>query len=92
LSRLDVAKYDAIRFCNRQVKEFSFMPDSTTSLLPTCPDCGGILHPTRIERLTSIEVASADDDDALLVRQCLICGYTEQRARDTADRGRPAPA
>ena len=68
------------------------MPDSTTSLLPTCPDCGGILHPTRIERLTSIEVASADDDDGILVRQCLICGYSEQRTRDAADRGKPAPA
>jgi hypothetical protein len=66
------------------------MPDSSTPVLPTCPDCGGILHPTRIERLTSVEVASPEtDDDAVLVRQCLICGYTEQRP---TERGRPARA
>jgi len=69
------------------------MADSPTPVLPTCPDCGGILHPTRVERLTSLEVASADtDDDAVLVRQCLICGYTEERPAETADRSRPAPA
>jgi hypothetical protein len=69
------------------------MADSPTPVLPTCPDCGGILHPMRIERLTSVEVASADtEDDAAIVRQCLICGYTEQRPVDTADRARPAPA
>jgi hypothetical protein len=68
------------------------MPDSPPPVLPTCPDCGGILQPTRIERLTSVEVASAEtDDDAVLVRQCLICGYTEQRTSETADRGRSAP-
>ena len=67
------------------------MPDSPTPVLPTCPDCGGILHPMRIERLTSVEVASAEaDEDA--VRQCLICGYTEQRTIESADRSRPAPA
>jgi hypothetical protein len=69
------------------------MPDSTPPVLPTCPDCGGILHATRIERLTSVEVANAEaDDDAALVRQCLICGYTEQRSIESANRERPAPA
>jgi hypothetical protein len=87
LSRLDDAKYDA------RGSRSSLMPDSSSPVLPTCPDCGGILHPTRIERLTSVEVASAEtDDDAVLVRQCLICGYTEQRANEPAERGRPAPA
>ena len=68
------------------------MPDSPTSVLPTCPDCGGILHPTRMERLTSVEVANADNEDDVVVRQCLICGYTEQRPVESADRSRPAPA
>ena len=69
------------------------MADSPTPVLPTCPDFGGILHPLRIERMTSVEVASAyTEDDAEIVRQCLICGYTEQRPVDTADRARPAPA
>jgi Zn ribbon nucleic-acid-binding protein len=46
-----------------------------------------------MERLTSVEVANADiEDDAVLVRQCLICGYTEQRPVESADRSRPAPA
>ena len=49
------------------------MADSPTPVLPTCPDCGGILHPTRVERLTSLEVASADtDDDAVLVAPALL--------------------
>ena len=87
MSRLEDAKYDAGGF-----KELS-MPDSSTPVLPTCPDCGGILHPTRIERLTSVEVASAEtDDDAVLVRQCLICGYTEQRTTEPTERERPARA
>jgi hypothetical protein len=87
LSRLEDAKYDASGF-----KE-PLMPDSSIPVLPTCPDCGGILHPTRIERLTSVEVASAEtDDDAVLVRQCLICGYTEQRTTEPTERGRPARA
>jgi hypothetical protein len=87
LSRLEDAKYDA------GGSRSSLMPDSSTPTLPTCPDCGGILHPTRIERLTSVEVASAEtDDDAVLVRQCLICGYTEQRTIEPTERGRPAPA
>jgi hypothetical protein len=46
----------------------------------------------RIERLTSVEVASAEsEDDRMLVRQCLICGYTEQRAKEPVDRGTSAP-
>ncbi len=69
------------------------MPEPSMLSLPTCPDCGGILQPTRTERLTSVEVASADaEEDAVLVFQCLICGYSEQRAVDPAVRGTSAPA
>jgi hypothetical protein len=57
------------------------MSDQSSAALPTCPDCGGILHPIRFERLTSVEVADADAlDDAVLVYQCLICGFSERRA------------
>jgi hypothetical protein len=92
LSRLDTSKYDATLANCRNVKEL-VMPEASTPSLPTCPDCGGILQPTRIERLTSVEVASADaDDDTVLVFQCLICGYTERRAVDPAGRGTSAPA
>ena len=36
------------------------MTKSTSSLVATCPDCGGILQPVALERLTSSEVASAE--------------------------------
>jgi hypothetical protein len=62
------------------------MPRSSSSLVATCPDCGGILHPVRMEQLTSVEVASADDrHDAELHLQCLLCGYAEARACEHAD-------
>ena len=80
-----------LAYC-QNVKEL-VMPEPSTNVLPTCPDCGGILHPTRTEQLTSAEVANADtDDDTVLVYQCLICGYTERRAVDPAGRGTSAPA
>lgn len=48
--------------------------------LPTCPDCGGILHAIRTERLTSSEVAEdAGEPAEVLLCQCLLCGYTEAR-------------
>jgi hypothetical protein len=48
--------------------------------LPTCPDCGGILHAIRTERLTSSEVAEdAGEVSEVLICQCLLCGYTEAR-------------
>jgi hypothetical protein len=48
--------------------------------LPTCPDCGGILHAIRTERLTSSEVAEdAGEASVVLLCQCLLCGYTEAR-------------
>jgi len=52
------------------------MTDTPISPLATCPDCGGILQPVRPERLTSLEVAGADDtrEDELNL-QCLLCGY-----------------
>ena len=57
------------------------MTETSPRPLPTCPDCGGILHAMRFERLTSTEVADADAGDAptVLVCQCLLCGYTEAR-------------
>ena len=68
------------------------MPRSSSSLVATCPDCGGILQPVRMERLTSVEVASADDrSDVELHLQCLLCGYAEARAYEPADQPvRPA--
>ena len=53
------------------------MPDTPSPPLATCPDCGGILQPVRPERLTSSDVAGADDDarDGELNLQCLLCGY-----------------
>jgi hypothetical protein len=55
--------------------------------LALCPDCGGILHPTKTERLTSAEVAQADDgaEAAGLEYQCLICGYTDVRPVESED-------
>jgi RNase P subunit RPR2 len=67
------------------------MTDATPRL-PTCPDCGGILHPIRAERLTIAEVASADDEAQVLVCQCLICGYTEARPFERPSDERPALA
>jgi len=52
------------------------MPDTPIPQLATCPDCGGILQPVRPERLTSFEVAHADDArESELNLQCLLCGY-----------------
>ena len=59
------------------------MTKSTGSLVATCPDCGGIMHPVALERLTSAEVA-LDDTAATLHLQCLLCGYEEDRADDEA--------
>jgi len=66
--------------------------DHATPRLPLCPDCGGILHPIRTERLTSTEVAGADDDAQVVVCQCLICGYTEARPLERPTGERPALA
>lgn len=68
------------------------MQEEVTPRLPTCPDCGGILHPMRAQRLTSVEVASADDEAAVLISQCLLCGYTEARPFERPPDGRPALA
>jgi hypothetical protein len=62
------------------------MAKSTSALVATCPDCGGILQPVRVERLTSVEVASGDDRREHELRlQCLLCGYAETRAYEPAD-------
>ena len=61
------------------------MTKSTSSLVATCPDCGGILQPIALERLTSSEVASGDARlEPTLHLQCLLCGYEEDRAADQA--------
>jgi hypothetical protein len=59
------------------------MTKSTGSLVATCPDCGGILQPVALERLTSSEVASAETAPTLHL-QCLLCGYEEDRLDDEA--------
>jgi len=59
------------------------MTKSTSSLVTTCPDCGGILQPVALERLTSAEVASGETTLTLHL-QCLLCGYEEDRADDEA--------
>jgi uncharacterized Zn finger protein len=63
-----------------------------TDPLPTCPDCGGILHATRAELLTSADVASVDADTASIVLQCLICGYVERRIVDVPFDRKATPA
>lgn len=61
------------------------MTKPTSSLVATCPDCGGILQPIQLERLTSAEVASGEvADTPTLHLQCLLCGYEEERADDEA--------
>ena len=61
------------------------MTKPTSSLVATCPDCGGILQPVTLERLTSLEVASGEARQALTLHlQCLLCGYEEHRADDEA--------
>jgi hypothetical protein len=59
------------------------MTKSISSLVATCPDCGGILQPVALERLTSAEVALGDATPTLHL-QCLLCGYEEDRADDEA--------
>jgi len=61
------------------------MPESAAlPKLAICPDCGGILHPPRPERLTSAEVsASSDPPETEPLYQCLLCGYVEARADAT---------
>lgn len=66
--------------------------DDVTPRLPKCPDCGGLLHPIRAERLTSAEVARDDEDSQVLICQCLICGYTEARPVERPSDERPALA
>lgn len=64
------------------------MTKPTSSMVATCPDCGGILQPVALERLTSAEVASGDGRDATLLHlQCLLCGYEEDRQDDEAALG-----
>ena len=61
------------------------MTHSMPSLVATCPDCGGILQPVRLERLTSVEVAAGDAGERSVLCQCLLCGYQETRPLDIVD-------
>ncbi len=53
------------------------MSDPAKTALLTCPDCGGILEPTRPAWATTIAfVVSAEPAAAESTRwKCLICGY-----------------
>jgi hypothetical protein len=52
------------------------------STVRICPDCGGILQPTRAEALTTAEVVASDAHEPDSTRQCLLCGYTETPQRE----------
>lgn len=61
------------------------MVERPAPVIPTCPDCGGLLHAMRAEPLTSAEVAGETASDPTVVCQCLLCGYEERRPiRDAA--------
>lgn len=49
------------------------------STFRTCPDCGGLLDPTRPNWISTIDLASARQPEAAGPAgwQCLICGYEE---------------
>lgn len=67
------------------------MTKPAASLVAACPDCGGILHTIRAERLTSAEVASADPRaESVHGLQCLLCGYEEERQVEPAEQTAPA--
>lgn len=53
------------------------MTEPPTKTLLTCPDCGGILEPTRPAWAATIEVlVAADPPEGESTRwKCLICGY-----------------
>lgn len=68
------------------------MPEYETPVVPTCPDCGGLLHAMRAEPLTSAEVDSGPGSEALVLCQCLLCGYEELRRPDEAPGESPALA
>lgn len=61
--------------------------------LRTCPDCGGILEPSRPEWIATIEMATSGtpEPSPRVDWQCLICGYVEEEgtARD-GRQGMPA--
>ena len=60
------------------------MSKPAVSRVAHCPDCGGILQPVGLERLTSLEVAASDapDGGGRVHVQCLLCGYEEDRYLD----------
>lgn len=63
-----------------------------SSLVTTCPDCGGILQPVGQPQLTSAEFATSDAGaERTQHLQCLICGYGEDRVI-ADEEGEVAPA
>ncbi len=66
------------------------MSKPAVSRVAHCPDCGGILQPVALERLTSLEVAASETPDggSRVHVQCLLCGYEEDRYLDLS--GEPA--
>jgi rubredoxin len=48
--------------------------------LRTCPDCGGLLDPTRPTWTATIDLVSArlPEEPGTVEWQCLICGYEEK--------------
>ncbi len=68
------------------------MANTPMPAIPTCPDCGGLLHAVRAEPLTSAEVASEEASDPTILCQCLLCGYEERRPIEEAPGERPAIA
>jgi hypothetical protein len=63
---------------------------SDVKTLLTCPDCGGILEPSRPAWAATLDVAAALDavDHAPAAWRCLICGYAEA-VPDTAAAPQP---
>ena len=57
--------------------------DPPANALLTCPDCGGILEPTRPAWATTIEfVVAAEPTESPSARwKCLICGYHADAAQ-----------
>lgn len=62
-------------------------------MVRTCPDCGGILEPTRPDWMAAIALVDAATAAAQepLPWRCLICGYHEP-ADASADHDAAAPA
>jgi rubredoxin len=65
------------------------MSDVRASALLTCPDCGGILEPSRPLWLATIDVTAAlgPAEPAPAAWRCLLCGY--HAAHESSPPGAP---